>query len=119
MLTDTEMASRIAEAVSGGPLSIRELADAMGVTRPAIDQWMRTGIIDYKRLPALANLTGVGLPYFLPEAGSPETASLSAHQWRAVMLVKDIPDSRLPAAFSSLSALGESIKPPGTQAKRA
>lgn len=108
MLTNQELANRIREAITTGPLSIPAVADAMEVTRPAVDQWMSKGSIDYRKLPMLANLTGVPLQLFIPEAGAPETATLTAVQWRAAILAKKIPRDRLSAFFSTGDALSES-----------
>lgn len=81
MLTDQELAARIREAVTSCETNKPAIARALGVTVPAIDGWIKTGKIDYRRLPALAHLTGVGLAYFFPEAGTAETANLTAAEW--------------------------------------
>lgn len=119
MLTPEEMATRIGTAI--GPERGRrdEIADAMDVSRQAVDGWCRTGRVEYWRLPMLAHLTDVGLAYFWPEMGTQETAALTADQWRAAKLVEKIPAENRGAFFSTGRALGESAGTPRPTRKRA
>jgi hypothetical protein len=119
MLTDQELATRIREAVTTCGASKPAIAKVLGVTVPAIDGWIKTGKIDYRRLPALANVTGVGLAYFFPEAGTAETANLTAPEWRAALMLRTIPESSRAAWFSTGHALGESGREPERQPRRA
>jgi hypothetical protein len=111
MLEPIEMAERIREAIGSEPGRRDEIARLMDVSRPAVDGWCKTGLIDYKKLPKLAHFTGVGLPYFWPEMGTQETAALTADQWRAAKLVEAIPAERRAAFFSTGRALGEPTGP--------
>ena len=119
MLTDHELAARIREAVATCETKRPAIAAALGVTVQAIDGWSKTGKIDYRRLPALAHLTGVGLAYFFPEAGTAETANLTAAEWRAALMLRTIPEPSRAAWFSTGHALGESGREPERQPRRA
>lgn len=119
MLTDQELASRIREAITTCGIKKPEIARVLEVSVPAIDQWIKTGKIDYRRLPGLANITGVGLAYFFPEAGTAETANLTASEWRAALMLRTIPDARRDAWFSMGHALGDSVRKPGLQTRNA
>lgn len=68
MLDNDAMARRLREAISNSGHTQESIADAFGVTVQAVSGWVRTGKIDKRKLPRLAQLTGVPLQTFMPEA---------------------------------------------------
>ncbi len=68
MLDNKTMARRMREAIKQSDHSHVSIAADFGVTEQAVSGWVRTGKIDKRRLPRLAQLTGVALEYFMPDA---------------------------------------------------
>ncbi|HGM6769878.1 TPA: S24 family peptidase [Stenotrophomonas maltophilia] len=64
MLDNTAMAAAIRSAIEESPLTQKGVADAFGVTEQAVSGWLRTGKVDKRKLPKLAQLTGKPLSHF-------------------------------------------------------
>ena len=72
MLDNDSMAQAIREAIANSGHTQESIAEAFGVTVQAVSGWVRTGKVDKRKLPRLAQLTGVPLQTFLPEAPAGE-----------------------------------------------
>ncbi|MGS7841827.1 S24 family peptidase [Stenotrophomonas forensis] len=77
MLDNTAMAAAIRAAIEESKLTQKGVADAFGVTEQAVSGWLRTGKVDKRKLPRLAQLTGKPLSHF-GMGGVDETVSASA-----------------------------------------
>ena len=64
MLENHQMAAAIRSAIEESGRTQKEIADAFGVTEQAVSGWLRTGKVDKRKLPKLANLTGKPLSHF-------------------------------------------------------
>ncbi|MCF7751640.1 helix-turn-helix domain-containing protein, partial [Bacillus subtilis subsp. subtilis] len=64
MLDNQSMAAAIRSAITSANLTQKEVADAFGITEQAVSGWLRTGKVDKRKLPALAELTRVPLSHF-------------------------------------------------------
>ena len=65
MLTTSErMAQKLAEAIAGAKLRQSDVAQACGVTKQAVQGWLKTGRIDKKHLATLAQLTNHPLTWW-------------------------------------------------------
>lgn len=70
MLDNSAMAAAIRTAIEESELTQKGIADAFGVTEQAVSGWLRTGKVDKRKLPRLAQLTGKPLSHFgMGEAG--------------------------------------------------
>ncbi|MBA0360987.1 LexA family transcriptional regulator [Stenotrophomonas riyadhensis] len=70
MLDNSAMAAAIRTAIEESDLTQKGIADAFGVTEQAVSGWLRTGKVDKRKLPRLAQLTGKPLSHFgMGEAG--------------------------------------------------
>lgn len=77
MLDNSAMAAAIRTAIEESKLTQKGVADAFGVTEQAVSGWLRTGKVDKRKLPRLAQLTGKPLSHF-GMGGVDETVSASA-----------------------------------------
>lgn len=81
MLDNAEMGRRIKSAIDSKlGLSQAAVAKAFGVTEQAVSGWIRTGKIDKRKLPMLAEITGVPLTRFMPGGESERDEALLASQ---------------------------------------
>lgn len=64
MLDNLAMAAAIRSAIEESNLTQKGIADAFGVTEQAVSGWLRTGKVDKRKLPMLAQLTGKPLSHF-------------------------------------------------------
>lgn len=64
MLDNSAMAAAIRSAIEESTLTQKGIADAFGVTEQAVSGWLRTGKVDKRKLPRLAQLTGKPLSHF-------------------------------------------------------
>lgn len=81
------MARRIREAIHESGHTQESIAAAFGVTVQAVSGWVRTGKIDKRKLPRLAQLTGKALDHFMP--GAETTPAVEAdEEWSDVRGVK-------------------------------
>ncbi|WP_329754612.1 helix-turn-helix transcriptional regulator [Stenotrophomonas maltophilia] len=64
MLDNSAMAAAIRSAIEESDLTQKGIADAFGVTEQAVSGWLRTGKVDKRKLPKLAQLTGKPLSHF-------------------------------------------------------
>ncbi|WP_258010421.1 LexA family transcriptional regulator [Stenotrophomonas maltophilia] len=64
MLDNSDMAAAIRSAIEESKLTQKGIADAFGVTEQAVSGWLRTGKVDKRKLPRLAQLTGKPLSHF-------------------------------------------------------
>ncbi|MBH1626021.1 helix-turn-helix transcriptional regulator [Stenotrophomonas maltophilia] len=64
MLDNSAMAAAIRSAIEESDLTQKGIADAFGVTEQAVSGWLRTGKVDKRKLPRLAQLTGKPLSHF-------------------------------------------------------
>ncbi|KAF1016213.1 MAG: putative HTH-type transcriptional regulator [Stenotrophomonas maltophilia] len=64
MLDNLAMAAAIRSAIEDSKLTQKGIADAFGVTEQAVSGWLRTGKVDKRKLPKLAQLTGKPLSHF-------------------------------------------------------
>lgn len=78
------MAQKLGEAMSKPPLKQAEVAVACGVTKQAVQGWLKTGRFDKKHLPTLAKVTGRPLAWWLDaDTDTPSDDLLNALQdWR-------------------------------------
>jgi phage repressor protein C with HTH and peptisase S24 domain len=76
MLDNETMAKRVREAIERSGHTQESIATAFGVTEQAVSGWVRTGKIDKRKLPRLAELTGVALGTFMSGATT-STSALS------------------------------------------
>ena len=58
MLDNEAMAAAIRTAIRESDLTQRQVADAFGISEQAVSGWLRTGRVDKRRLPQLAQMTG-------------------------------------------------------------
>lgn len=75
MLDNAAMAERVRSAIESSGHTQDAIAQDFGVSVQAVSGWVRTGKIDKRKLPRLAQLTGKPLAYFIPDApaGAPES----------------------------------------------
>lgn len=71
MLDNKTMAKVVREAIEHSGHTQESIATSFGVTEQAVSGWVRTGKIDKRKLPRLAQLTGVPLDTFMPGATGP------------------------------------------------
>ncbi|MGN7766897.1 LexA family transcriptional regulator [Stenotrophomonas sp. 22692] len=64
MLDNSAMAAAIRSAIEESKLTQKGIADSFGVTEQAVSGWLRTGKVDKRKLPKLAQLTGKPLSHF-------------------------------------------------------
>jgi len=64
MLDNSAMAAAIRAAIEDSGLTQKGIADAFEVTEQAVSGWLRTGKVDKRKLPKLAQLTGKPLSHF-------------------------------------------------------
>ncbi|CAH0175101.1 LexA family transcriptional regulator [Stenotrophomonas lactitubi] len=64
MLDNSAMAAAIRSAIEESNLTQKGIADSFGVTEQAVSGWLRTGKVDKRKLPKLAQLTGKPLSHF-------------------------------------------------------
>ncbi|MDV3469040.1 S24 family peptidase [Stenotrophomonas sp. C3(2023)] len=64
MLDNIAMAAAIRTAIDESPLTQKGVADAFKVTEQAVSGWLRTGKVDKRKIPKLAQLTGKPLSHF-------------------------------------------------------
>lgn len=58
------MAVVIKAAIRDAGLTARAVADAFEISEQAVSSWLRTGKIDKRKVPKLAQLTGKPMSYF-------------------------------------------------------
>lgn len=77
------MASKLAQALDESGMKQADIAVGLGVSRQAVQGWLKTGRIDKKHLPRLAQVTGKDLGWWLSEGDGP-AAGLSDvfEDWR-------------------------------------
>lgn len=76
MLTTAErMAAKLAEALSNPPLTHVYVAKECGVTKQAVQGWLRTGRFDKRHLPTLARITKRPLEWWLAVEGQENSSS--------------------------------------------
>jgi len=78
------MAAKLAEATSDPKIKQADVAAACGVTKQAVQGWLKTGRFDKKHLPKLSKLTGKPLTWWLDAAADPVDPSLlgALQDWR-------------------------------------
>lgn len=82
MLDNSAMAAAIRSAIEDSKLTQKGIADAFGVTEQAVSGWLRTGKVDKRKLPKLAQLTGRPLSHFGMGAESePVSASATSQSY--------------------------------------
>jgi len=77
MLDNHDMATAVRSAIEGSGKTQKEIADAFGVTEQAVSGWLRTGKIDKRKIPRLAELTKRPLSHFGMDVPS-EASTVSA-----------------------------------------
>lgn len=68
MLDNESMREAIRTAIERSGHTKAYIAERVGVTEQAITGWLKTGRIDKRRLPKLAQVTGTPLQVFMPDA---------------------------------------------------
>lgn len=96
MLDNDTMRAAIKSAIEKSGHTHAYIANAVGVTEQAITGWLKTGRIDKRRLPKLAQVTGTPLATFLPGSGPSDDSG-----W------EDIRGVRQPAALGDGSFFDE------------
>lgn len=82
------MAAKLAEAMAASRLKQTEVAEACGVTKQAVQGWLRTGRIGKVHLPKLESLTGRPLAWWLDlgadagSTGAQEKLVTALQDWR-------------------------------------
>lgn len=71
MLDNETMARRVRNAIAESGHTFESIANDFGVTVQAVSGWVRTGKIDKRKLPRLAQLTGRPLSHFMPDVEAP------------------------------------------------
>lgn len=76
MLTTSERsAAKLAEAISSPRIKQSTIAAECGVTKQAVQGWLKTGRIDKKHFRTLARITQRPLSWWLDSAESPDISS--------------------------------------------
>lgn len=76
MLSTSEIIrAKLAEVLETSPLRQSDIAAACGVSKQAVQGWVRTGRIDKKHLPSLAAASGRPLEWWLDSGGSEPVSS--------------------------------------------
>jgi len=82
MLDNSAMAAAIRSAIEESNLTQKGIADSFGVTEQAVSGWLRTGKVDKRKLPKLAQLTGKPLSHFgMGEAVAVVSTPATAHSY--------------------------------------
>ncbi|CAM0123194.1 helix-turn-helix transcriptional regulator [Stenotrophomonas sp. GD03993] len=82
MLDNSAMAAAIRSAIEESKLTQKGIADSFGVTEQAVSGWLRTGKVDKRKLPKLAQLTGKPLSHFgMGEAAAPVSGPATVHSY--------------------------------------
>lgn len=83
--TATKMAAKLAEATADPKIKQSDIANACGVTKQAVQGWLKTGRFDKKHLPKLAQLTGRPLAWWLDADSDLSTGELikALSDWRS------------------------------------
>lgn len=63
--TSEKIRTKLAEVLQTSSLRQADIAEACGVSKQAIQGWIKTGRIDKKHLPALASISGRPLSWWL------------------------------------------------------
>ena len=105
--TATLMASKLAEALTNPKISQAEVAEKCGVTKQAVQGWLKTGRFDKKHLAKLSKLTNRPLSWWLDgDSGESNEAAPSSDQNLRYQTIFDpqsvINDLRLMALQSAL-----------------
>jgi phage repressor protein C with HTH and peptisase S24 domain len=80
MLDNSAMAAAIRSAIEQSSLTQKGIADAFGVTEQAVSGWLRTGKVDKRKIPKLAQLTGKPLSHFGMGEAVEVVAATATHQ---------------------------------------
>lgn len=108
MLTTAErMAAKLAEALSSPPLKHTDVAAACGVTKQAVQGWLRTGRFDKRHLPTLARITNKPLEWWL---SSDESLSVDDEQSRIIRTLSDASMQASPRSMLTIEKLTELAK---------
>ena len=80
------MAAKLAEAISNPPIKQSTVAEECGVTKQAVQGWLKTGRFDKKHLPKLAKLTNRPLSWWLDDESEITNQSIleDLQDWRLV-----------------------------------
>lgn len=107
MLDNESMRAVIRAAIERSGHTHAHIAEQVGVTEQAITGWLKTGRIDKRRLPRLAQVTGTPLQAFLPDAPVPDAGDESEH-WtdvRGVRQAAALGDGSLPDEYAETHKL--------------
>ena len=74
--TSQQLAAKLEEAIRESNLKQIDIATACGVTKQAVQGWLKTGRIAKNHLPKLADISGRRLEWWLAEKQSEETELL-------------------------------------------
>lgn len=75
LTTSQQMAIKLKEAISIAKVTQTQVATACGVTKQAVQGWVKTGRFDKKHLPTLAAITGKPLEWWLDIASDNAAAT--------------------------------------------
>lgn len=103
MLDNDDMRSAIKAAIEASGHTHAYIADQVGVTEQAITGWLKTGRIDKRRLPKLAQVTGTPLQTFMPDAPGPSDDGWS--DVRGVRQLAALGDGSFPDEFAETHKL--------------
>jgi len=79
------MAQKLGEAMADPPLKQSDVATACGVSKQAVQGWLKTGRFDKKHLPTLARVTGRPLGWWLDaesDGASNSSLLVALQDWR-------------------------------------
>lgn len=106
MLDNSAMAAAIKSAIEQSKLTQKGIADAFGVTEQAVSGWLRTGKVDKRKLPKLAQLTGKPLSHFgMGEPSEVVSNPATAHRYVRVQQLDgdaDMGDGRINDDFPDI-----------------
>ncbi|PTS71919.1 S24 family peptidase [Stenotrophomonas sp. HMWF023] len=106
MLDNSAMAAAIRSAIEDSKLTQKGIADAFGVTEQAVSGWLRTGKVDKRKLPKLAQLTGKPLSHFgMGSASESVSTPATSHSYVRVQQLDgevDMGDGRINDDFPDI-----------------
>ncbi len=97
--TSEKLAAKLAEAISNPPITQTAVAEHCGVTKQAVQGWLRNGRIDKKHLSTLARITGRPLEWWLDNGQAVDDEK--------TVLLKTLKDWRLKASPRSLRVIDQ------------
>ncbi|MFD2754267.1 helix-turn-helix domain-containing protein [Comamonas terrae] len=105
--TAQQLAAKLESVLSDPRIKQSDIADACGVSKQAVQGWKKTGRIDKKHLPKLAQVTGKPLEWWLSIDGPQELLEAQTQKPSEEALVDAFSDWRLQASPRSLETINK------------